>query len=282
MLAAAGALKLASPRSSRAALATFGVTGARSSWAAWVAVVAAELGLAVGVAAGLDAAAYAAAALLGVFALALALALARGRAGAPCACFGSRSSVSAVAVVRTLALAAAFAAVPALPDGRPSRDGWLALGLAAAGVAIAGLAVAVVALAREVGMLRLMLGPQPALELPDEGPELGERSTVVERFRPGPRARLALAVFSSQGCHLCRSLEPAVEAMSRDPLVALRVFDDVRDADVWRALGIPGSPYAVALELDGTVRAKGTFNSFAQLETILAAAERRTDEIARA
>ena len=38
---------------------------------------------------------------------------------------------------------------------------------------------------------------------------------------------------------------------------------------------MPGSPFAVALDADGTVLAKGTFNTGAQLETVLAAAERR-------
>ena len=37
---------------------------------------------------------------------------------------------------------------------------------------------------------------------------------------------------------------------------------------------MPGSPFAVALDADGTVLAKGTFNTGAQLESVLAAAER--------
>jgi hypothetical protein len=42
---------------------------------------------------------------------------------------------------------------------------------------------------------------------------------------------------------------------------------------------VPGSPYAVALGLDGTVLAKGTFNSLGQLESVLATAERREREV---
>ena len=38
-------------------------------------------------------------------------------------------------------------------------------------------------------------------------------------------------------------------------------FDEVRDADAWAAAGIPGSPFAVALDEHGTVLAKGTFNT---------------------
>ena len=281
VLVFAAASKLASPRSSRAALATFGV-GGRASWPAWGGIVVTELALAAGVALGSTAAAFGAAGLLLAFAGALALALRRGRAGAPCACFGSRSRVSLRGVVRNVALALGFATLPFVPAGSLTTEGWLAFGIAVALTAVAALTVAVVALAREVGMLRLQLGPQAALEVAGEGPPIGDRTLLIDRFDSGPRARLALAVFSSEGCHLCRSLEPAVEAVGRDPLIALRVFDDVRDADVWAELRVPGSPYAVALELDGTVRAKGTFNSFAQLETVLAAAERRTREAAHA
>lgn len=276
VLVAAAASKLASPRSSQAALATFGLARDGTRWAAWATIIGVELALAAGVALGITAAAYAAAVLLAGFAAALAAALARGRRGAPCACFGSRSRVTWAGVGRNVVLAAAFAAVPSVPVFRLDAVGWLALGLAVALAAVAVLAVAMLALAREVGLLRLQLAPDAALEIPDEGPMLGARSELVERFRPGPAARFALAVFTSDGCHLCRALEPAVVALGRDPLVAVQVFDEHRDAEAWAAARVPGSPFAVAMELDGTVRAKGTFNSAAQLEGILAAAERRT------
>jgi hypothetical protein len=41
---------------------------------------------------------------------------------------------------------------------------------------------------------------------------------------------------------------------------------------------VPGSPFAVAIGRDGRVLAKGTFNSLAQLESVLATAERRRRE----
>ncbi len=241
-------------------------------------IVAVELGLAVGVAIGSDATAYGAAALSAVFAGALAVALARGLAGAPCGCFGAHSRVSRTGILRNVALAAAFAAVPSLPDAAPTREGWLALGLSLAFACILLLAAAVLALAREVGLLRLRLGGDAALEIQAEGPPLGSRPGLSERFRGDGRARFALAVFSSEGCHLCRALEPAIGAFARDPLVAVEVFDEVRDAEVWGRLRIPGSPFAVALDPDGAVRAKGTFNSYGQLESILATAERRLAE----
>jgi hypothetical protein len=248
---------------------------AAAAWALLGALVAVELALAAGVALGSTAAAYAAAALMVAFAAALAAAIATGRAGRPCPCFGSRSRVGWRGVARNLALAGGFVAVPHVDAVALSADAWLALGLAVALAAAAVLAVAVLALAREVGALRLQLPGHGALEIASEGPPVGERTTLLERFALVPARGFGLAVFTSPACPLCRSLEPAVDALARDPLVAVERFDEERDADVWRELEIPGSPFAVALDAEGTVRAKGTFNSYAQLESVLAAAERR-------
>ena len=282
VLAGAALLKARDPQASQAALATYGIGGAGARRMAWGAVVALELALAAGLALGSNAAAYAAGALFAGFALALVVALARGRRGQPCGCLGARSRVGWPAVVRAGALAGVCAAAPALRGVAPSTEGWLGAGLAVALVGVAALGVAVLALARELGELRLRLGPQGALEIPGEGPEVGSRSDILAEFDGAMGARLALAVFTSESCPMCRSLEPAVEYLGRDPLLALRSFDEHRDAAAWRALDVPGSPYAVALGLDGTVLAKGTFNSLGQLESVVATAERREREVADA
>jgi hypothetical protein len=277
VLGLAAGSKLRSPRAAAAGLATFGVpTRLRLPVVFAIAVI--EGALAVGVAAGSAVAAYAAGALIGGFALVVAAALARGAGVAPCGCFGARSRVGVGAVARNVALAAALVAAPSLPSGAPSRDGWLLLGLVAAFACIAVLAVAVLALARELGLLRLRLGSESALEIGDEGPPLGERAPLPERFHRAGGAELALAIFSSEGCRLCQTLKPVIAAFRRDPLVVVEVFDEIRDADVWHALRIPGSPFAIAFDHDGAVHAKGTFNTYGQLESILAAAERRLAE----
>lgn len=278
VLAGASLAKLASPASSRAAMATFGVAGPRAQVAAWALLIVTELGLAAGVIAGSTTAALLAAALMALFAATMVGAILRGRAGAPCACFGARSRVSWAAVGRNAILAVAFAALPLLPEGDLSTDEWLGLGLGLALLACAGLAVAVLALAREVGMLRLRLGPEAALEIPEEGPALGSRSAAISRFDPAPDARLALAVFTSAGCHVCRALEPSIATLASEPSIAVRTFEEAAEAGVWTELGIPGSPFAVAFDLEGLVLAKGTFNNLAQLESVLAAAERRRAE----
>ena len=267
VLIVAAVLKLRAFSEAASALATYGVP-ARLRPAATTGIVAAELAIAAGLLAGVPVAAYAGAALLLVFAVATVLALLGGKRGAPCGCFGASSRIGWGAVLRDLALAAAFLAVPFLPDGAPSTTGWLALGLLLAFTCVAALAAAVLALAREVGLLRLRLTPELALDIAGEGPPLGSQ---VELGHPGD-ARLTLAVFSSEGCRLCRALQPSLSAFGKDPAISLHVFDEVRDADVWRRLNVPGSPYAVVVDEIGAVRAKGTFNTHGQLEAIVAAA----------
>jgi hypothetical protein len=279
LLASAG-LKLADPRAAEAGLATFRVP-ARLARPALLAVALLEAALAVALAAGWPLAPYVASGLMLAFAAALASALVGGRTGAPCGCFGARSRVGRGSLARALALAAAFAVLPALPGQGATTEQWLALGLALALAGVAALGVALVALAREVGLLRLRVPPEVALDIPEEGPELGSRPVALPRLG-GAGATLGLAVFTSENCRMCRALEPAVAIFARDPRVALLTFDEALDAQVWRALDVPGSPYAVALDGEGAVTAKGTFNTFGQLEAIVAAGERRAREPARA
>lgn len=278
VLLAAVVTKLASPRITREALATYGVRGAFAQLAVWLMLIAVETGLAVGVVLGSDLVAYLGAAVMLVFAAATGAALTQGKAGAPCACFGAKSTVSRAGMVRNLVLAALFAALPALPEQAPSTDEWLALGLGLALLLCAGLVIAVLALAREVGMLRLRLGPSAALEVTAEGPEIGGHTDLIERFEVEREVEWALAVFSSANCHVCEALEPAIESVRAEPEIAVLSFEEIADADVWESLAVPGAPYGVAIHRDGAVMAKGTFNNLAQLESILATADRRRGE----
>jgi hypothetical protein len=280
VLAGAALAKLVSPRSSIASMESFGFEGGSIRPIAWAVLIAVELGLAVAVVLGSDAAAYGASGLMLLFAAVTVGAIMRGRAGAPCACFGPRSKVSWLGVARDLALAAGFAAIPVVHWGSLGTDAWLGIAVGVALLACAGLGIAVLALAREVGMLRLQLGTQGALEIAGEGPDVGACSEPLAA-RLGPSMSdaaspgLGLAVFTSEGCHICQTLSPAIESVANDPHVTVGVFDESADAALWRSLGIPGSPFAIALGPDGTVLAKGTFNNLAQLESVLATAERR-------
>ena len=275
VLAGAALAKLARPRESIAALASFGFEGGPLRPIAWASLIAIELALAVAVALGSDAAAYGASALMLLFAALTAGAILRGRAGSPCPCFGLRSRVSWLGVLRNAGLAAGFALVPLVDSVELGTDAWLGVGIGIALVACAALAVAVLALAREVGMLRLQLGTQGALEIAGEGPEIGSRAGELADRIGRNGADLGLAVFTSEGCHICQTLAPAIDNVAQDPRVAVARFDEVAEAALWRSLKIPGSPFALALDRDSTVLAKGTFNNLAQLESVLAAAGRR-------
>lgn len=284
VLVVAAGLKLRDPVRSADALATYGLGPARVRLAALLALAAAELGTGGALVADASWAGAAATALFGLFAVATAAALAAGRAGRACACFGSGSRLSRFSPVPPLVAAAlALALAERWLAGPPSGyERWLTAGLVVALVAIVAFAATVLALAREVGVLRLSLASQGALEIPDEGPRIGERQAWAGELPPRAGTLLALAIFGSEGCPACRRLAPAVEYVAADPLLAVRVFDEVADAPVWAAAAVPGSPYAVALDAGGVALAKGTFNSLVQLEGIVATARERQAEPALA
>ena len=114
VLGGAAIAKLRTPRESAAAMDTYGFHSAPARWATFAFVTVAEIGLAIGVAAGSETAAYAAAALMALFALTLISTLMQGRAGRPCGCFGAGSTVSWSTIARNVILAAGFAALPLL------------------------------------------------------------------------------------------------------------------------------------------------------------------------
>ncbi len=273
LLVSAG-MKLASGPAGRAALATYGIRGELAS-VAWAALAALEAGLAVCIATGAEGAAWATAALFTVFCAAQGVVLLQGRGRAPCGCFGAKCRVGRGSVGRAALMAVAAAVLPLLERRALTTEEWLGLGLGLALAGVAVLAVGLLALAREVGELRLSLAPQGALEIAGEGPEIGGRTALAEYFDGLGEDDFGLAVFTSEGCHICQALAPAVAAFERDPRVQVRRFDEVADAGAWALADVPGRPFAVAVGADGIVLAKGTFNSGAQLESVLAAAERR-------
>ncbi len=251
VLVAAVATKLIDPRRSAAAMSTFGFETPRSQWATLVLTIAIEAALAVGIALGSDSAAYAGALLMLLFAATLGSAMMRGRAGAPCACFGSGSTVGRPAIARNLVLAALFAVTPSLPGGRAQHRSVARPRPRAGAAALRRRsAVAVLALAREVGMLRLRLGPAAALEISHEGPEVGGSTGLIDRFRLEPRNELALAVFTSVGCHVCRVLAPAVDSLRNEPALSVATLRGERRL---RGLGGARDPGRALRDRDGHV-----------------------------
>jgi hypothetical protein len=277
VLGTASALKLRGKGEAAAGLATYGIYGARAQGTILLIVTAAELGSACGLLVGAPWAAAAAAVLFGAFSLASLFALLAGRGGRPCACFGSASRLGwwTPASSAGLTSIASVAALGWLPSAPTRYDNWLTAGFSVLLLLVIALALAVLALAREIGVLRMQAREQGALEILEEGPELGHVQPWAVSVPGRPGAVLRLAIFTSDGCPLCRRVVPAVDHFAADPLLAVKVLDEATDALIWAQAGVPGSPYAVALDLEGVALAKGTFNGLAQLESILATARTR-------
>jgi hypothetical protein len=161
-------------------------------------------------------------------------------------------------------------------------SGWWAAAFVVQWVLLAVLAIAVVALARQIGVLHLRLGPLGALEVDDEGPPLGEApqervarspdGAKVLVGGPGPRRLIA---FVSPTCPICEQVLPSLPASATAAGLALQV---VSDDDLEHAYRVPGVPFVVVLDELGIVRSKGTVNSLEQVEGLVDTAARRIGE----
>ena len=174
---------------------------------------------------------------------------------------------------RAAALAAALALAPLLPREEPTTEQWLAIGLAVR-AARARRARGRGARARARGRDAAALGrPARRARGRPRGPGGRRAQRARRRASSSRQGRIGLAVFTSEGCGLCRVARARDRRVRRAP-ERRRCARSTRsrDADAWSAADVPGSPFAVALDADGTVLAKGTFNTGAQLESVLARA----------
>ncbi|HZA60733.1 MAG TPA: alkyl hydroperoxide reductase [Actinomycetota bacterium] len=179
--------------------------------------------------------------------------------------------------------------------------GWWAVSYIALWVLVVVLAVVVLALARQVGTLHLRLGPRGALEVDDEGPELGEAPGPIAAHdldgRPtevGGPGRSRMLLFVSPDCPVCREVLPSLPVVARQGHLAPSVVVDgaveealaaphllgtgapvVLGERVAEAMDVPGTPYVVVLDELGVVRAKGTVNNLEQMEGLVDTAARR-------
>ena len=262
ILLAAAALKL------RDRTAVAHRLGATRTWL----LIATEAGLGAWLASGVAPrlAGAAATVLFVAFAAHLALARARGAARVPCNCFGAGPErPTALLIARALALAG-LAAVVAIAPPTPSRDGLLMAAIAVLALAVAALAVLVLALYRQVGVLALRIAPRHALELAEEGPELGADAPQLDRLTGEGEE---LVAFLGAGCRVCHELEPSLRALAREGLPVHLVYD-VEDGAALERWDVPGTPFVVAV-IDGRVAAKGTVNTLEEIEGVVALARAR-------
>ena len=175
--------------------------------------------------------------------------------------------------------------------------GWWLVSYIVLWAVVVLLAVLVLALARQIGTLHLRLAPRGALELDDEGPALGEAPEPADaRALDGTRVSIGgpgepqLLLFVSPGCPVCREVLPSLPTAARAGRMSPRVIADaeeaseapdgipvVADPELARRYAIPGTPYAVALDAIGVVRAKGTVNNLEQMEGLVDTARRRLE-----
>jgi methylamine dehydrogenase accessory protein MauD len=146
---------------------------------------------------------------------------------------------------------------------------------------VAALTVVVIALIRQIGLLHLRLAPTGALDI-GEGPALGEHAPRMPVVAPGQEA---LVLFGSESCALCRALLPAAAALARaEPGLAVVVTSasasfaadvpppavGLADVATVAAYRVRATPFAVYLDPNGVVGAKGIVNTLEQLEQVVA------------
>lgn len=183
--------------------------------------------------------------------------------------------------------------------------GWWAVSYGLLWLLVVMLCVIVVALARQIGTLHLRLGPRGALEVDSEGPPLGEAPPALEATsldgRPltiGGPGRAQLLLFVSTGCLVCEEVLPSLESVAHSHALSPLVIADASSEDkevrahvatrtrapvtasseAMRAYAVPGTPYVVALDELGAVRAKATVNNMEQFEGLVQTAQRRSTQ----
>jgi hypothetical protein len=235
------------------------------------AVPAAELGVGLALLAGLDAAGWAALALLAVFSVALAVELAAGSAPPGCACLPGAGPPSTWTLLRNALLSAVAVAVAVGAEPLLGAGFWTAA-FVALWVAVLALLALVLSLYRQVGVLHLRMGPGFAFEHEAEGPPLGEPAPAGIAGR--------LLVFTSRACPVCAQITPGLRALAHDHALAVQhVAVDEPDGDqAAEEFAVPGTPYAVFVDPAGIVRAKGTVNTLEQLEGVVVAGRARERE----
>jgi uncharacterized membrane protein YphA (DoxX/SURF4 family) len=253
-------------------LAPYGIPRTLRATAYWL-LAGAEAVLGILLLVGVAFAPFAALGLGGVFIAALLSARARGARRLDCGCFGSKERSVEFLLARAVGFTA-LATLAAFPfDAEsPSRNTLVLVALVVLAVAVVALSALVLALYRQVGILTLRLGPGVALELPEEGPPLGEQAPLLDGLR---RAGPELAVFFNPRCRLCRQLAPAVRALGREGIDVHVVYEH-EEAETFARWAVPGTPFLVHV-VDGIVAAKGTVNTLEQLEQLITVGTERVE-----
>src|SRR5271167_3954680 len=168
--------------------------------------------------------------------------------------------------------------------------------------AVVALSAIVLALIRQIGVLHERIAPMGALTI-DKGPKVGDKSPVFELIDLANRpltigaasadGRSQLLMFVSPTCPVCKKLLPIAKSVAtaesrwldliftsdgelseQDAFIArhqLESYPFVLSSEVGMAYRVSKLPYAVLIDDDGVVRAKGLVNTREHLESIVAA-----------
>jgi methylamine dehydrogenase accessory protein MauD len=174
-------------------------------------------------------------------------------------------------------------------------------------LAVLVLGLLVWALSRQVGVLFERVAPMGAL-VTDAGPAVGQPSPIFDLTGlqseqvviGGPQAQPTLLFFLAPTCPVCKKLIPILKHLARDEAKALRVVlasDGEGDhlqfmreqglqalpyllsTELGMSYRVSRLPYAVLMDRQGTVRAKGLVNSREQLDSLLNAHDMDTPTI---
>ncbi len=174
-------------------------------------------------------------------------------------------------------------------------------------LAVLVLGLLVWALSRQVGVLFERVAPMGAL-VTDAGPAVGQPSPIFDLTGlqseqlviGGPQAQPTLLFFLAPTCPVCKKLIPILKNVARDEARALRVvlasdgegdhlqfmreqglqaLPYVLSTELGMSYRVSRLPYAVLMDRQGTVRAKGLVNSREQLDSLLNAHDMDTPTI---
>ena len=169
-------------------------------------------------------------------------------------------------------------------------------------IAVIGLGLTVVALIRQIGVLHERVSPMGAL-VNDRGPDVGEMApemtvnaidgTGVAIGGERAAGRSQLLLFVSPACPICKKLLPIAQSFARGEKLEIALIGDgdveeqnrmieahgldrsryLNSAQVGMAFHVGKLPYAILIDRDGVIRAKGLVNSREHLESLAVAEE---------
>ncbi len=169
-------------------------------------------------------------------------------------------------------------------------------------IAVLGLGLTVLALIRQIGVLHERVSPMGAL-VNDRGPDVGEMAPemTINAVDGSPVAiggerasgRSQLLLFVSPACPICKKLLPIATSFARGERLEIALVGDgdgeeqrrmievhrldrsgyLNSAQVGMAFHVGKLPYAILIDRDGVIRAKGLVNSREHLESLAIAEE---------